>query len=460
LGGDGTVKSLIFLVVMLMLCASLGLADPTAQKLKEDFARQGSTFTSMANVIVPDPIAWLRSTTEGITKLRLTTAIEVLAGLILFAGMVFSIWQAWYAANIKMIAGAFLRSILAGLCIMFCFNNGGTDKSFTFSSLLFNSWGAAYTWSVEKFGPTVDQTMEKSTEAMIDMLGEAVLVAGTVAVGGAAGKVATQGISRLMTAARSGGSLKDLMAMDGAGIMNTFFGGAGAGAMTSLRSGVATLLGRIQLMYAAILPILASYAAIVYFSGLLVLLGIIVLPLGFALIAWGQKEAVWMVFGTYLTALFSVIFLPLMLVVGLQIAFIQPTNMIKNYSAQMAAARYAANQLADNTSTNIQINYAAQVAACEAAQTADPQNGAESPACQKLRDANTNPLDLVGNAVTSIWRNIQSFFEDIWAGIMRVILAFVGVGFGLITSIALMFKLPSIFAGYLRGISERVQIRA
>lgn len=457
---------ILFLTVLLLGNAALAATpykpDSNAAALAQDLSNS-SNFSSMAGVIVPDPIVWLKKTSEGVTKLHITGRIEIVAGLILFAGLIVSLYQGWYAGDIKLILGAFLRAILCGLCIMFSFNQGASStgsnnaKVFSFSEVMFTTWGAAYGWTVVKFGPTVDSVVEQSTEAMIGMLGEAVLVAGSVAVGGAAGKVATQGISRLILAVRSGAGLADVAAMDGAGILKTYFGNAAPAALGGMRNGITALLGRLGMVYGAMLPILAAYSAVVYISGLLVLLGIYMLPIAFALIGWGQRDSIWMIFGTFLSSFFSVIFLPLMLVVGLQIAFLQPAAMVRTYTQQMAAARAASEKAAQVASDAVNAQHRSLVDQCNAAMTADPQNGMNDPSCQQTTSAaaNSNPLDLVGNALSSLWGTIKDTFDGIWAGIMRIILAFVGVSVGMVIATRLMFQLPGMVAKFLKGTSER-----
>ena len=442
--------------------------DPKAQAISNSLRQPSSNFAATANVIVPDPLKWLQRTTDGITRINLTSKIEVVAYLILFMGMVYSLYQGWWHGDAKMILGAFIRSCLCGICIMFTFNHavveGGSvpgSKSFSFSSIMFGTWGSAYGWTVDKFGPTVDDVVKESTDAMVEMLGEAVLVAGTVAVGGAAGKVATQGVSRMLTMVRSGAGLRDVMAMDGTGALKAFFGDAAPGAAAGLRNGITAMMGQLRMVYAAMMPVLAAYSAVVYISGLVMLIALYMMPIAWAFVAWGQRDAIWHIAGTFLTSLFSVIFLPMMLVVGLQIAFIQPSKMVREYSQQLATARKASELAAAAASAKVNADYGALLAQCDAALTLDPVGGMQTPECQQTKGKPAIAIagDFVAGALNSLWGTIKGFFDDIAAQVTRVLLAFIGVSVGMAIATSLMFRLPAWFAKNLKGTADQVLSR-
>lgn len=468
------------ILVTLLLLLSLGCAsaaaqgslpfapDPKAQAISNSLRQPTSVFASTANVIVPDPIKWLQRTTDGITRINLTSKIEVVAYLILFMGMVYSLYQGWWHGDAKMILGAFIRSSLCGICIMFTFNHavveGGSvpgSKSFSFSSVMFGAWGSAYGWTVDRFGPTVDGVVNESTDAMVEMLGEAVLVAGTVAVGGAAGKVATQGVSRMLAMVRSGAGLRDVMAMDGTNALKAFFGDAAPGAAAGLRNGITAMMGQLRLVYGAMMPVLAAYSAVVYISGLVMLIALYMMPIAWAFVGWGQRDSIWHIAGTFLTSLFSVIFLPMMLVVGLQIAFIQPSQMVRAYSQQLSAARQASELAAAAASAKVNADYGALLAQCDAALSIDPVAGMQTIECQQTKGKAAIAVagDFVTGALNNLWGTIKGFFDDIAASVTRVLLAFIGVSVGMTIATALMFQLPGWFAKNLKGTADRLMAR-
>ncbi len=444
------------------------VSDPKAQQISNSLRQPTSTFAQTAGVVVPDPLKWLQRTTDGVTRINLTSKIETLAYLILLVGIVYSVYQGWYHGDARMILGAFIRGCLCGLCIMYTFNHAVVQgasvpgsKSFSFSSLMFTAWGQAYGWTVDRFGPTVDSVVSESTDALVEMLGEAVLVAGTVAVGGAAGKVATQGVSRMLAMVRSGAGLRDVMAMDGAGALKAFFGDAVPGAAAGLRNSITAMMGQVRMVYAATMPILAAYSAVVYISGLVMLVGLYLMPIAWALVAWGQRDSIWSIFGTFLTSLFSVIFLPIMLVVGLQIAFIQPSQMVRTYSQQLAAARQASEAAAVAASAQVQADYARLLAQCEANLSVDPVAGMQSSECQQTKGKPAVAVagDFVSNALNGLWSTIKGFFDDIAASVLRVLIAFVGISVGMVIATSLMFRMPGWFAKNLKGTADRLVVR-
>lgn len=432
------------LLLLLLLLGSIGLgqADPEAAAVQQALAQPGG---SPASLLAPDPLKWLKSTNELAKRARIGEATEALAYALILIGFVASAYTAMLFGSSRQFGLAAARLVLCSLLVQLSLNYA-LPRDFNFSALMFGGWVGAYGWILDKTGADIQDKIAQAEGTMLDLLSQVVVTGGSLALGG----VGVQTAKAYLAFSR--GAVGDLLALDG-----TTAGAQAAKTALGAASGAARQAGTrvmqgLKVLYQFMLPLLAAYAALIYISGLLVLLCIYLLPLAFALLMWNQRGWVSGVLSTYATALFSVIFLPIFFAVAIDIAFVQPAQVIQRYNDQLAQVHVQAKQQTAQAQAQVNQESDAAQAACQAAYTADPEaiNGTE---CQEARSKGFLDRlgDRIGGIVASGWAAFSGLIASVFNSIVAVILGLLAVWIGLLIGLMIMFRLPGMIGGIVGG---------
>lgn len=81
--------------------------------------------------------------------------------------------------------------------------------------------------------------------------------------------------------------------------------------------------------------LIIAYANIIFISGLAVLLGIYLFPIGIALTLWGQTKVVWTIFGSFLSAWMIALALPLVTYMSIDKVFVEPARQAAQYEQEL-----------------------------------------------------------------------------------------------------------------------------
>lgn len=435
-------RALFLLFVLTLASIGLAQADPEANAVRQ--ALQQPT-GSPAQLLAPDPLKWLKSTNELAKRTRIGQASEALAYAVILIGFIFALYNAMLFGSPRQFGFAVARLALCSLLVQVSLNYA-QPREFNFSALMFNGWVGAYAWVLDRTGADIQEKIGEAEGAMLDLLSQVVVTGGSLALGGIGVQTAKTYL------AFSKAAVQDLLVLDGttagAQAAKTALGAAtGAARQAGLR-----VMQGLKVLYQFMLPLLAAYAALIYISGLLMLLCIYLLPLAFALLMWNQRGWISGVLSTYTTALFSVIFLPIFFAVALDIAFVQPAQVIQRYNEQLAQVHLQAKQQTAEAQAQVNQESDATLAACEAAYSANPEaiNATE---CQEARSKGFLDRlgDRIGQIVASGWAAFSSLIASVFNSIVATILGLLAVWIGLFIGLMIMFRLPGMIGSIVGG---------
>ncbi len=244
----------------------------------------GSSAVAQTSWFLPDPIAWYRRTNDVITIHGLHTQVETLGYALVFTLFAYGAARASYYARSSEIGALFGRLLLAAAILL----------SLTpIRSTLHGTWVSAFRWSSGLFSDVQDELVENADEIGL-------LLAPFFAAGVTVNLIGRRVATRAATA-----------------VVQT-----GASQTASLASRATSYMNGVLLLF---FPLFGMYAALVYASGLVVLLSMLLLPLAGALLllpngaSWISR---WL--GMYLGALFTVIFLPIIFGIAIDLGMVQP----------------------------------------------------------------------------------------------------------------------------------------
>lgn len=233
---------------------------------------------------IPDPVAWYKRTSDVITGTGLNTQVETLGYALVFTLFAYGALRASYYARSSEFAALFGRLLLAGAILL---------SLSPIRSVLHGTWVSAFSWSSGIFSDVQGELVDAAE-------GVSLLLAPFFAAG-AVVQTAGRRIAREAT-----GVLAEI---------NT-------SAVTSTASRASQYLNGVLLLF---FPLFGMYAVLVYASGFVVLLGMLLLPLAGSLImlpngaSWISR---WL--GMYVGALFTVIFLPIIFGIAIDLGMVQP----------------------------------------------------------------------------------------------------------------------------------------
>lgn len=233
---------------------------------------------------LPDPVAWYRRTNDVITGSGLHTQVETLGYALVFTLFAYSAVRASYYARSAEFGALFGRLLLAAALLL---------AMTPIRSALHGTWVAAFEWSSGLFGEVQDELIENADEV-------ALLLAPFFTAGAAVNYLGRKVATKAAVAAVE----------------------AGASTTASLTSRATGYMNGVLLLF---FPLFGMYAALVYASGFVVLLSMLFLPLAGALLLL-PNGASWMSrwLGMYTAALFTVIFLPIIFGIAVDLGMVQP----------------------------------------------------------------------------------------------------------------------------------------
>ena len=220
---------------------------------------------------IPDPVAWYKRTSDVITGTGLNTQVETLGYALVFTLFAYGALRASYYSRSSEFAALFGRLLLAGAVLLSLGPIRGA---------LHGTWVSTFGWSSGIFGDV--------QEELVDAADDVSLLLAPFFAAGAVVQTAGRRIAREAT-----GAMVEM----------------GASSVTGAASRASQYMNGVLLLF---FPLFGMYAVLVYASGFVVLLGMLLLPLAGALImlpngaSWISR---WL--GMYVGALFTVIFLPI-----------------------------------------------------------------------------------------------------------------------------------------------------
>ena len=252
---------------------------------------------------LPDPISWLSSVHGFVTANGFHTGMIQIGWAVLFVGFLVGLSRvAYYASEGEW--WAVYGRLLLGMVILV--NASPTQRG------TLNIWNNLYTWSSSLNGETIQTDLKQGAKDVGLLLGPILIVGGGAAMFG----------GRIAAGAAAAGN---------AGIA----GGANVAKFGAGRS--LGLFARV-LMY-AFLPVFSIYAALVFLSGLTILLGMLLLPLAGAMAVFPGGLSWWgRWFGMITGGLVNILVLPILFNIVILLGMLGPMDVMQSGLQQASSS--------------------------------------------------------------------------------------------------------------------------
>lgn len=263
---------------------------------------QGDGTSTFPGLELPDPVAWLAATHAFVTDNGLHGDMERIGWALLFIGFLVGLSRiAYYASEAEW--WAVLGRLLLGVLVL---SNLSPLQGF-----VQNTWGSAFAWSSTLAGDTVEDDLVEGAENVEKLITPLLIVGGTAQM--FAGKLA----SRIVAAGPKG-----------------LAEAAEAGAATGTKRSLAFF---VRVIMYAFLPIFGLYSALVYLSGLTVLLAMLLLPLAGAMVIFPGGMSWWSRWvGMVISAVVTILVLPIMFNIVISLGMIAPMDVLNNHLAPLS----------------------------------------------------------------------------------------------------------------------------
>jgi len=244
---------------------------------------------------LPDPISWLSEVHRFVTANGFHTGLIQIGWAVLFVGFLVGLSRvAYYASEGEW--WAVYGRLLLGMVILV---NASPIQQGTLST-----WNNLYTWSSNLNGETIQTDLEQGAAEVGLLLGPILIVGGGAAMFG--GRIAAGA-----TAAGHAGLVNGVK-------VAKFGGGQSLGLFTRV------------LMY-AFLPVFSIYAALVFLSGLTILLGMLLLPLAGAMAVFPGGLSWWgRWFGMITGGLVNILVLPILFNIVILLGMLGPMDVMQS----------------------------------------------------------------------------------------------------------------------------------
>ena len=249
---------------------------------------------------LPNPLEWLADMHRVVTGLGLNDGILRLGWALFAVGFIVCVTRLTYF-GVSDLFPLFFRAVVATAVL---------SNTLSIQTALQNAWNGLYTTSSASTDATVEEF--RTTAAQVGLLIMPIVATASMgnvikSFGGAAARAATGGIRGFASAERAGQSGMGLLAK--------------------------------VVMYSFV-PVFMVYAMMVFLSGMIILIGMLLVPLvGAFFIMPGMGGFMQMWFGNVLNALISIAILPLMINAVLSIGMLGPLNTMRD-AFQPVADRY------------------------------------------------------------------------------------------------------------------------
>jgi hypothetical protein len=297
----------------LLLGLSLGGAadveaniDATHQAVQNYVTKSVGTFEQFQNFTLGDPGKKLYEVAGRAKAAGLPTVVLSVATTIALVGFLLRGWSIVTGGDSVSKRGVFVQVAFVAFLLSISFNNSA-NLSVSYTAI--KSWDNAVKWSNKKFTGAMDEKLAESSKIMVGVLGKVAVTATTFAAPqlravGAASTKAARGAVLKSTATKAGSIMKNI------GVKLNF-----------------------SLLFMQ--GLIIAYANIIFISGLAVLLGIYLFPIGIALTLWGQTKVVWTIFGSFLSAWMIALALPLVTYMSIDKVFVEPARQAAQYEQEL-----------------------------------------------------------------------------------------------------------------------------
>lgn len=244
---------------------------------------------------LPDPISWLSEVHRFVTANGFHTGMIQIGWAVLFVGFLVGLSRvAYYASEGEW--WAVYGRLLLGMVILV---NASPIQKGTLST-----WNSLYTWSSNLNGESIQTDLQHGALEVGALLGPILIVGGGAAMFG--GRIAAGA-----TAAGNAGLVNGVK-------VAKFGGGQSLGLFTRV------------LMY-AFLPVFSIYAALVFLSGLTILLGMLLLPLAGAMAVFPGGLSWWgRWFGMITGGLINILVLPILFNIVILLGMLGPMDVMQS----------------------------------------------------------------------------------------------------------------------------------
>lgn len=310
------------------------------------------------------------------------------------------------------------------------------------------SVAGSYTFGLNNFSGSFNAKLDQTRSSFTDMLGATVVVGTTLALPQGAGALRAGTAALAKTFANGGGRV--LAAKESAAA-------ASGGIKAAGTKVVGFVMNKLGGMFTALQLFLNGYGALLTSAGWLTVLMLLALPVGLALINWGETRVMWTVFGTWMGVLIGLSIMPAVLVYAIDTALVQPVQSMKYYTAELGMQAQLQQKEAAKANTSTQNEMDKMLAQCQDARNADAANIDSNP-CQKVVNQGAlvqygnwlqgGVAQQIGTAIEGIIANIADSFVSFGVMIMRLMMGLVFAGL-------LMFGVPVAAISMFSGVAVR-----
>lgn len=409
-------------------------SDANANRIKQYLFN--TPFSKLDDLVVGDPVRWVQQAGAPLAKAKIGQSLQRFALMLCFTGFLVGLWRARAIGGASAYSQIFIRFVVAAVLVSVSLNMNGAVKDWNISAVIFSAWTNGYGWAIAQFGDDVDAALIEAQDALGDTISQVTIAA--VSLTGA--RIGVQGFRAAAAATSAGGGA----AAAGAA--------AGKAVTTGVSRSAAELLGKLRWTLASFMPLMQAYAGVIYGSGIILTLGLYLLPLAFSMIVWGQGRLVFVTLMLLFTSILTVTLVPWIFSVGIKLAFVQPNQTIRYYNDMLAVSRDQARRNTEAVEAQIRETGRTLAEDCKAAVAADPTGKAEeeNPACRAMRGGTwleTMTSGLV-NTLTQNLGIISDAINGLINAVNTLVIAMIAIMIGMALGLLLIVSLPLILANY------------
>ncbi|MPY68039.1 hypothetical protein F8S09_15390 [Deinococcus sp. SDU3-2] len=296
-------------LVGLSLCLAQNVEadiDATHQAVQNYVTRSVGTFERFQQITLGDPASNLYEAANQAKKVGLPTIIMTLATVIATLGFLVRGWSIVTSGDSVSKRGVFVQALAVSFLLSISFNNA-SNMSVSYTAL--TSWNNSVNWANSMFTGAVDAKLEESSKILVGVLGKVAVTATTFAA------PELRAVGAATAKGTGGAALKEA-------------GKKAAGTMARIGA-------KLNFSLALMQGLISAYATIIYISGMTVLFGIYLFPIGVALTLWGQTKVVWLCVGSFLAAWMIALALPLVTYLAIDKVFVEPARIAAVYEKEL-----------------------------------------------------------------------------------------------------------------------------
>lgn len=440
-----TIKHLIFLAILLLGMA-VAQATPEMQMTSTWLKQQSDTqFAKMMAAYLGNPFNQFFGPASQLSNSLLYSIWVIIAQALAVLGFVLSIQR------IGMVEGDAMRQFWKAV-VTFGLTTAlmtwiYVPGQYSIKNVITGSVTTAYSFSVETFGGQVTSKLTESRDAFTEMLGATATMATIVAMPEAGG--AMMASTKALAAAAAGGGSRIAVAK-----------AATTAAMPGLKKAGQTAVGFVMEKLGGTMTVLSTfltgYGALLEAAGWGVLILLLGLPLGLALLNFGQTTVIWTMFGTWMGTIMALLIMPLVLVHAIDTAFVQPVQAMHAYTDTLGAYAAKSQELAAQANSNMQSNIGGALTDCEQATKADPKNIDSTPCAEVANQGFLAKFsDWMTNSMSGLWNQIELTLASIADSFVSYGVLLFRLGAGLVFAALIMFGVPVLAITMFGGLSLR-----